>query len=297
MLEYLTFGLLSQLFINGVLFGTMYGLAAIGLSLIFGTMRIIFLSQGTIIILMAYLCYWLFKLLGIDPYVSTVILAPAALIIGGGFYQLLFRRAVRMEDKNISLLIAVGLMFLLENFMSVVWTPNPRSISTSYTSSSIAMGNLDISFTRLLGFLLAMLATVGVTFFLKRTLVGKAVRAASEDIEAATLVGISPHWVNMVAFAIGIGLSGIAGIALSTTYPFDPYFGFVFSLKAMIALALGGLGSVSGALLGGIILGVLESFAAFFISGGWADAISYAVFLLVLLFKPEGLLVRSVKKA
>lgn len=297
MLEYLTFGLLSQLFINGVLFGTMYGLAAIGLSLIFGTMRIIFLSQGTIIILMAYLCYWLFKLLGIDPYVSTVILAPVALIIGGGFYQLLFRRAVRMEDKNISLLIAVGLMFLLENFMSVVWTPNPRSISTSYTSSSIAMGNLDISFTRLLGFLLAMLATVGVTFFLKRTLVGKAVRAASEDIEAATLVGISPHWVNMVAFAIGIGLSGIAGIALSTTYPFDPYFGFVFSLKAMIALALGGLGSVSGALLGGIILGVLESFAAFFISGGWADAISYAVFLLVLLFKPEGLLVRSVKKA
>jgi branched-chain amino acid transport system permease protein len=297
MLEYLTFGLLSQLFVNGVLFGTMYGLAAIGLSLIFGTMHIIFLSQGTIIILMAYLCYWLFKLLGIDPYVSTVLVAPAALIIGACLYQLLFRRAVKMEDKNISLLIAVGLMFLLENFMSVVWTPNPRSVSTSYTSSSITMGNLDISFTRLLGFLLAMLATVVVTLFLKKTLVGKAVRAASEDIEAATLVGISPHWVNMVAFAIGIGLSGIAGIALSTTYPFDPYFGFVFSLKAMIALALGGLGSVSGALLGGVILGVLESFAAFFISGGWADAISYAVFLLVLLSRPEGLLVRSVKKA
>jgi branched-chain amino acid transport system permease protein len=297
MLEYLTAGLLIQLFINGILFGTMYGLAAIGLSLIFGTMRIIFLAQGAVIVLMAYACYWIFTLLHVDPYLSTVMLGPAALLLGGGLYQALFRRAQKMEDKNISLLIAVGLMFLLENFMAVVWTPNPRSISTSYTSSSLAVGGLDISFTRLMGFVMAILSTAVVTLFLKRTLVGKAVRAASEDIEAARLVGINPHWVNTMAFAIGIGLSGIAGIAVSTTYPFDPYFGFVFSLKAMIALALGGLGSVSGALLGGIILGLLESWAAFFISGGWADAVGYAVFLLVLLFKPEGLFVRSIKKA
>jgi len=297
MFEYLTVGLLLQLFINGILFGAMYGLAAIGLSLIFGTMRIVFLAQGAVIVLMAYLCYWLFSLFHIDPYVSTIILGSAALVLGAGLYQLLFRRAVRMEDKNISLLIAVGLMFLLENFMAVAWTPDPRSISTSYTSSSISIGTLDISFTRLLGFAMAMLATGAVTLFLKRTFVGKAVRAASEDIEAARLVGVNPHWVNTMAFAIGIGLSGIAGIAVSTTYPFDPYFGFIFSLKAMIALALGGLGSVSGALLGGIILGLLESWAAFFISGGWADAIGYAVFLLVLLFRPEGLFVRSIKKA
>jgi branched-chain amino acid transport system permease protein len=296
MWEYLTPGLLIQLLINGILFGTMYGLAAIGLSLIFGTMRIIFLAQGAVIVLMAYLCYWLFTLLGVDPYVSTVILGSAALVLGAGLYQVLFRRAVRMEDKNISLLIAVGLMFLLENFMAVAWTPNPRSISTGYTSSSLTVAGLDVSFTRLMGFVMAMLSTVGVTLFLKRTLVGKAVRAASEDIEAARLVGISPHWVNTITFALGIGLSAIAGIAISTTYPFDPYFGFVFSLKAMIALALGGLGSVSGALLGGIILGLLESWAAFFISGGWADAVGYAVFLLVLLLKPEGLFVRSIRK-
>jgi len=297
MLEYLTVGLLLQLVINGILFGAMYGLAAIGLSLIFGTMRIVFLAQGAVIVLMAYLCYWLFTLFHIDPYVSTPLLGIIALLLGAGLYQVLFRRAVRMEDKNISLLIAVVLMFLLENFMAVAWTPDPRSISTSYTSSSISIGTLDISFTRLLGFAMAMLATGAVTLFLKRTFVGKAVRAASEDIEAARLVGVNPHWVNTMAFAIGIGLSGIAGIAVSTTYPFDPYFGFVFSLKAMIALALGGLGSVSGALLGGIILGLLESLAAFFISGGWADAIGYAVFLLVLLFRPEGLFVRSIKKA
>lgn len=297
MLEILSFELVSQLLINGILFGATYGLAAIGLSLIFGTMRIIFLAQGTIIILMAYFCYWLFHLLNIDPYLSIVVMVPAALLLGSGFYHLLFRRATAMEDKNISLLIAVGLMFLMENLMSVAWSPDPRSISTGYTAYALKTMGLRISFTRLMGFLLAILSTVCVTLFLKKTLVGKAVRAASKDMVAATLVGISPHRVNSVAFAIGIGLSGIAGVALAATYPFDPYFGFIFSLKAMIALALGGIGSVLGALLGGIILGVLESLASFFISGGWADAISYAVFLLVLMFKPEGLFVRSIKKA
>ena len=124
-----------------------------------------------------------------------------------------------------------------------------------------------------------------------------AVKAASEDIVATTLMGISPHRVNSVAFAIGIGLAGVAGVEVATVYSFDPFFGFVFVLNALIALALGGIGSVAGALLGGIILGLLQSLSSFFLPGGWSDAISYAVFLLVLMFKPEGLLVRSVKKA
>ena len=297
MLDYITIDLLAQLLINGILFGTSYGLAAIGLSLIFGTMRIIFLSQGAIIILMSYFCYSLFASLTIDPYVSILILVPGSLLIGAGIYNLLFRKAAAMEDKNISLLIAVGLMFLVENLMATIWSSDPVSIRTDYTAFGIKFMGLRISFTRLIGFAMAVISTIGVTLFLKKTLVGKAVRAASKDMEATTLMGITPHRVNGVAFAIGIGLSAIAGIALATTYSFDPYFGFIFSLKAMIALALGGMGSVVGALLGGIILGVIESVASFFISSGWADAISYGVFLVVLMFRPEGLFVRSVKKA
>ncbi len=297
MFDYITFDLLVQLLVNGILFGTSYGLAAIGLSLIFGTMRIIFLSQGTIIILMAYFCYSLFASFTIDPYVSIIILFPGSLLLGAGIYHLLFRKASAMEDKNISLLIAVGLMFLMENLMATIWSSDPVSIKTDYTAFGIQFMGLRISFTRLIGFVMAVISTIGVTLFLKKTLVGKAVRAASKDMEATTLMGITPHRVNSVAFAIGIGLSAIAGIALATTYSFDPYFGFIFSLKAMIALALGGIGSVTGALLGGIILGVIESVAAFFISSGWADAVSYGVFLLVLMFWPEGLFVRSVKKA
>jgi branched-chain amino acid transport system permease protein len=296
MLDYLTPGLIVQLLVNGILFGTMYGIAAIGLSLIFGTMRIIFLAQGTIIILLAYICYWLFSLLSIDPYLSILFVVPASLLLGMGFYQVLFREAAALEDKNISLLIAIGLMFLVENFITVVWTADPRSILTTYTSLVFRPLGIDLSFTRLIALLMAVLSTAGVILFLKKTLIGKAVRAASEDMESATLVGISPHWVNTVAFAIGIGLAGIAAVGLATIYPFDPVYGFIFALKALISLALGGIGNVIGALLGGILLGLIESLSSFFISGGWSDAIGYAVFLMVLMLRPEGLFVRSIQK-
>ena len=281
-----------QLLVNGVLFGTMYGIAAIGLSLIFGTMQIIFLAQGAMIVLAAYGCYWLFQLYGIDPYLSVILVVPAFLILGLIFYQGLFRK-VAGSGKFPSLLIAFGLMALLENLMSVLWSPNPRAIRTEYASYAISLWKINISFTRLMAFVMAILATVGVTLFLKKTLVGKAVRAASENLESAMLVGITPHRVNSVAFAIGIGLAGLAGVATATVFPFDPYFGFIFSLKAMIALALGGMGSVVGAFLGGILLGGIESFSSYIFTGGWADAIAYAVFLLVLMFKPEGLFVRA----
>ena len=295
MLEYLSFNLLLQLLVNGILFGTMYGIAAIGLSLIFGTMEIIFIAQGTLIVLTAYFCFWLFTLYGMDPYLSLLIIVPVSLLLGRGLYEAVFRKV--SGSKITSLLIAFGLMVLLENLMSVLWTPNTRAVRTSYTAYGISVLGLKISFTRLVAFFAAILSALGVTFFLKKTLLGKAVRAATEDMEAATLVGIGPHKANGVTFAIGIGLAGVAGVATATTYPFDPYFGFIFSLKAMIALALGGLGSVWGAFLGGVLLGVLESLASFFISGGWADAISYGVFLLVLMFRPEGLFVRSYRKA
>jgi branched-chain amino acid transport system permease protein len=296
MWELLSVKLLIQLFINGILFGSVYGIAAIGLSLIFGTMRIIFIAQGTVIIFLAYICYWLLTLAGMDPYLSLIVIIPISLLLGVGLYQLLFREAAGLEDKNISLLIAVGLMFLVEDLMTVVWTADPRSVTTSYTNLVIRVMGINVPFTRLTGLILAVVSTVIVLIFLKRTFIGIAVRAASENITSAALMGISPHRVNTVAFAIGIGLAGIAGVAFSTIYSFDPYMGFIFALKAMISLAIGGIGSVTGALLGGILLGFLESLASFFLPGGWSDAVSYAVFLAVLMFKPEGLFVRSARK-
>lgn len=284
--------ILFQLLINGILFGTMYGIAAIGLSLIFGTMRIVFIAQGTMIILAAYGSFWLFKLWGMDPYISILLVIPTSLIVGIGFYQALFRKVAKAGQFP-TLLIAFGLMALLENLMFVVFTGNSRALQTNYSTYALSIFGMNISFVRLMVFVMAIIGTAAVTLFLKKTLLGKAVRAASENLEYAMLVGITPHQVNTITFALGMGLAGLAGVATATTYAFDPFSGFVFGLKAMIALALGGMGNVIGALLGGIVLGVVESYGAFLISGGWADVISYAVFLLVLMFKPEGLFSRD----
>jgi len=286
-------GAFLQVLINGVLFGSMYGVAAIGLSLIFGTMQIIFIAQGTMMILAAYLTYWIFTLTAIDPFFCFVLLLPVFLGIGWIFYSGLFSR-IAAEGKNPSLLLAFGLMILLENLMSLAWTANTRAVTTSYTGVGLTLGNIQISFTRLVVFLVSLLATGLVFFFMKKTLWGKAVRAASENIKAAALLGISPRRVSGITFSIGIALAGIAGVATATTYPFDPYFGFVFSLKALIAVAFGGIGSVGGAMFGGILLGVIESVSSYTISGGWADAVSYGAFLMVLMFRPQGLFGRSV---
>jgi branched-chain amino acid transport system permease protein len=296
MLELLSFRIIIQLLVNGILFGTMYGIAAIGLSLIFGTMRIMFLAQGNVIIFFAYIAYFAFHLAGIDPYLSLVIVLPLGIILGSVLYQGLFRGAAALEDKNVSLLIAVGLMFFIEAIMTVGWGGTPRALTTSYTTHAFRPLGIDFPLTKLLGLLMSILATTGVVLFLKKTFIGMAVKAASEDIVATTLMGISPHRVNTFAFAIGIGLAGVAGVEVATVYSFNPFFGFNFVLNSLISLALGGIGSVTGALLGGIILGILLSVSSFMVPG-WSDAIAYAVFLLVLMFKPEGLLVRSVKKA
>ncbi len=293
----MSFKLIVQVLVNGVLFGTTYGIAAVGLSLIFGTMRIIFLAQGAFIIFFAYISYWLLTLLGIDPYLSLLIVIPVSLLLGSAFYYGIFKEAAAIEDKNISLLLAVGLMYLVENIMLVVWSPDPRSVVTPYTTLVFRPLGIVVPFTRLTALFIAILAAVCVFIFLKRTLIGTAVRAASEDMVSTTLMGINPNWVNAVAFAIGIGLAGVAGVTLATIYPFDPSYGFVFAIKALIALALGGIGNVYGALLGGIMLGLIESLGSFYIGGGWADAISYGVFLLVLVFRPQGLFGGSIKKA
>lgn len=289
-------GLSVQALVNGILFGTMYGTAAIGLSVIFGTMRIVFIAQGSVIIFFSYLCYWAFTLMGIDPYLAMIPVVIIALLLGAVFYYGLFKQAAVLQDRISSLLIAVGLMFIMENFMTVVWTPNPRAIVTSYGFATFTILGTRITLVRLIALAIAIIATVGVSLFLKNTLIGKAVRATSEDAEASTLMGINPSRVNAIAFAIGIGLAAVAGVNFATTYSFDPNYGFDVAIKALIALTLGGIGNVYGALIGGILIGVIESLASFYTSMGWSQAILFVIFILVLILKPSGLFVKSSQK-
>jgi branched-chain amino acid transport system permease protein len=291
MTGFTSFAVFFQILINGVLLGCMYGVAAIGLSLIFGCMEIIFIAQGAVMILAAYSIYWMFTLTSIDPFFGFLVILPIFFGLGWLMYVGLFQR-VQKAGKNSSLLLAFGLMILLEHLMALIWSPNTRSVTTSYSASAFNLGRINVSVTRFVVAIVALAATGFVFLFLKRTMLGKAVRGVSEDRLAASLLAINPVRVSATTFAIGIALAGVAGVATCIIYPFDPYFGFLFSLKALIAVAFGGLGSVGGALLGGVILGVLESLSSYTISAGWADAVTYAAFLLVLILRPEGLLGR-----
>ena len=167
---------------------------------------------------------------------SLLVCVPVAFAFGMGLFYTLFKDAAANEDKNVSLLLAVGLMYMLDNLMLTAWTANPRFISTSYSSFTIRIGEINISFVRLMALVIALVAATLVYYFLKNTRLGTAVRAASEDMQATTLLGISSSWVMAVAFAIGIGLAGTAGVVMASVYSFDPNYGFTFALKALVAL-------------------------------------------------------------
>jgi branched-chain amino acid transport system permease protein len=278
-----------QVVINGILLGSMYGIAAAGLSLIFGTMRIIFLAQGSAIVFFAFVVYFLFTKAHIDPYLSLLIIVPFAFMVGIGLFYALFQKAAANEDKNVSLLIAVGLMYLIENAILKAWSASPRGLNISYGDATLVVGGIRIAYVPLGLLGLALVSAAVVFVFLRRTRVGTAVRAAAEDMEATTLMGINSVWVCAISFAIGVGLAGVAGVGMSTVYSFDYQFGFTFALKALIALTLGGLGNVFGALAGGLILGIIENLTAFYVSISWIEAVSYGVFVLVLIFLPNGL--------
>ena len=284
-----SFSIFLQMFLNGILLGCMYGVAAIGLSLIFGCMEIVFIAQGAVMILAAYCVYWIVVLSSIDPLFGFLLILPIFIAFGWAMYMGLFRWVAK-AGKNPSLLLAFGLMVLFENLMSVIWSPDVRTVKAWYSTATISFAEINLSVTRLIVAAVALIATGLVFLFLKKTMMGKAVRAASEDMHAASILGISPVGVSAVTFAMGIALAGVAGTAVCITYPFDPFFGLTFSLKALVAVAFGGLGSVTGALLGGVILGVLESLSSYMIGAGWADAVAYAAFLIVLIFRPEGIL-------
>ena len=216
-------------------------------------------------------------------------MVPLAFLVGLGLFYSLFRKAVALEDRNVTLLIAVGLMYLVDNAMLKVWSATPRGVNISYSDAMIVAGGIRVPWLRLALVGLAFVSALVVFLFLKRTRMGTAVRAASEDIEATTIQGINAVWVCAISFAVGIGLAGVAGVGMATVFSFDYQFGFTWAIKALVALALGGIGNVFGALAGGLILGIIENLAAYYWGIAWIDVVSYGLFMLVLIFLPQGL--------
>jgi branched-chain amino acid transport system permease protein len=280
--------MILQLLINGILRGSIYALAAIGMTVIFGVMNIINFAHGALMMLAMYITYWLFTLLGVDPYLSLVISVPTLFILGGFIEKYLIHKSLDEPEIN-QFLITAGIMIFIENAMLFLFSPDVKATSVSYKGAAISIGNVIIGLNPLAAGLIAAAITAGLYFFNKKTDLGRALRAVAANKEAARLMGINLNYIYFVAFGIGSACVGAAGTIISPMYYIFPQAGDLFLLLAFVIVILGGQGHVVGAFFGGLIIGVVESLCILVIPGSTKDAVVFAVFILVLLFKPLGL--------
>jgi branched-chain amino acid transport system permease protein len=284
-----TGGLLLQAAVSGILLGGVYGLVASGLTLIFGVLRIINFAHGAVMMLGMYTSYWLFVLAGIDPYASIVITAPLFFAIGVGIEKLIIEPNRAAAEHN-QLLLTLGLALFLENLALVLWQGDFRTLRVSYAGMSFVIGDALVELSRLIAAGGAVLMAAGLFGFLRTTDVGKAIRALAEEPEGAMLVGIDVARIRSVAFGIGSACVAVAGALVTPFFYVAPDVGESFNIMAFVVVVLGGMGNFVGALVGGVVVGLAESLGAALLPGSLKQLVVFVLFVLVLLFRPQGLL-------
>jgi branched-chain amino acid transport system permease protein len=281
-------GSLPQTLVYGVLVGALYGLAAVGLSLVFGVTDFLNVAHGEFLMLGGYASFSLFNLLGVDPFASIPLSIIFLLLIGFILYRVLFVRMVKLptEDKiRNTLLVGFGLGLILQNVAQRLWTADIRSITPDYVGAVFEVAGVRFPIVRVAGLVISFVALIGLQLFLRRTYTGKAIRATVEDWEAATMMGISVHRVYLLSFVMGAALAGVAGTLVGVGYSLEPAMGMHWTLKSMIVMVLGGFGSITGTFVGGIVLGVTESVASIIIGSNYRQVVGLVIFMLVLIVR------------
>ena len=279
---------LVQSVVSGVLTGSLYAMIGVGLTVVFGVMRIINLAHGDLVMLGMFGAFWAHALLRIDPFVSIVLWVPLMFLAGMLIYRFLLKPIIPGGELN-TLLYTAGLSLLIANVALFAWTGDYRTIKLRYALSPLRPFGIAVPIPLAIAFLLAIVITVCLYLFLARTDPGRAIRATSQNPEAAALMGIDVDRISMLTFGLGSALAGAAGVLLAPSLYLYPTVGELLVAKCFVIVVLGGLGSVSGAIAGGILLGLVESLGAVYISVAYKDTIGFVIFLLVLLFRPSGL--------
>jgi len=281
-----------QNLVFGLFVGGLYGIAAVGLSLAFGVQKVLNVAHGSLIMLGGYVSFWIFTWYGIDPFLAIFITAPLLFAFGVALHLGLFRFVTRLgeEDriKN-SLLISFGLTLILENVAIKLWTADERAVTTSYAGDGLTIEGIAFPYTRVASLIVAAICVFALYAFLNRTFAGKAIRATSEDWEAASLMGINVQRTYVIAFAIGTALAGIAGALVSVSYLIAPGIGLTWTLKALVVVVLAGMGSILGAFAAGILLGLAEALSIYLVGAAYREVVGLVLFVLVLLVRPQGL--------
>lgn len=287
---------LAQNFTYGILIGALYGLAAVGLSLVFGVTKFLNVAHGEFLMLGGYCTFWLFNLWKVDPFVSLPAAIVFLLVCGAIFYRLLFDRMVKLSEAvkiQNTLLVGFGLGLILQNLALQLWTADVRGVTTSYSGAVWSFAGVRFPIVRVGSMVIALVAVVALQLFLRRTYAGKALRATVENWEAATLMGIDIHRIYLLSFVIGAALAGVAGGLVSVGYSIDPTMGMSWTLKSLVVMVLGGLGSITGTFVGGILLGLTESVTSIPFGSlsliPYREVVGLVLFLLILIFRPQGL--------
>jgi branched-chain amino acid transport system permease protein len=278
----------AQSLTSGILTGALYAMIGIGLTVVFGVMRIINLAHGEMVMLGMFGAFWSQALWRLDPFLSLVLWVPVMFVGGMLVYRFLLRKIIPGGELN-TLLYTAGLSLLLANLALFAWSGDYRTITLSYGQEPLRPFGISIAVPLVLAFATAAAITAALWLFLSRTDLGRAIRATSQGREAAILMGIDVERVAMVTFGLGTALAGAAGVLLAPSLYLYPTVGELLIVKCFVVVVLGGLGSVPGAIAGGILLGVAESLGAVYVSSTYKDGIGFVLFLGVLLYRPSGL--------
>ena len=278
----------AQAIVNGLLIGGIYALVSIGVTLIFGVVKIVNFAQGEFVMIGMYISFFLATRFGVDPLASLAVSMPVLFVVGVLVQHFLIRRVLGLGDMP-QIFLTFALSLLLMNVALLLFTADYRTVQTPYSDLALHLGGVYIAVAKLIAFVVAMLLSGILWVFLHTTDLGKAMRAAAQNPDVAMLMGINPNRVFAVAVGVALALAGAAGSLLMPFYPAYPMVGQVFVLMAFVAVVLGTLGSVTGALLAGLMMGVAESLGIQFVGADSGMIVVFVMFLITLVFRPSGL--------
>ena len=284
--------------ISGISLGSIYAIIALGYTMVYGIAKMLNFAHGDVIMVGAYISFCATSYWGMSPFMSVIVSMLVCTVLGVVIERLAYR-PLRQATSLAVLITAIGVSYLLENLALLIWTSNPKVFTSIVGTGSVKLfgGQMSITTVTLVTIAVCVAIMIGLTLFTSKTKMGKAIRAVSEDKGAAQLMGINVDTTISVTFAIGSGLAAVAGVLLCSAYPtLTPMTGFMPGIKAFTAAVFGGIGSVPGAMIGGILLGIIEIFGKAYISTQLSDAIVFAVLIIVLLVKPTGLLGKPINE-
>jgi len=281
-----------QLIVSGTLLGVSYGVLAAGLALIFGVLKIINFAHAAFAVLAMYFpAFWFLKWWGIDPFISVFMALPVFFIFGYIIQRLLLERIIGdAESEAATLIMTMGFALLIENMMLIGWSGLPRIINQSYTLATWNVGGVLINHAQTYSLLISLGLIVGLFLFLNKTRIGRGIRAAADDPEGCAYMGINLRSMYGIAFGLGIAITAAGGCLMATYRPFDPFFGESIIVILFATVVLGGMTSIAGALIGGLIIGLIQQVGTLVVPVSLQNVAVFAVFLLFLYLRPQGLL-------